>query len=216
AHEIRNPLVSLGGFARRLEKKLDGNLKEYADIIEKEVSRLEGILSEILSFVKETRIIKEMINPHKLMDDVIALVKPDIEEKEISLVRDSGEAGELYVDPNRMREALLNIMRNAIQAVQDKGTITVKTYTKENACIFEITDTGNGISETDFPFIFDPFFTTKKSGTGLGLTITHRIIEEHEGSIMVESKTGAGTTFRISVPYSEENINTARKEGQVI
>jgi PAS domain S-box-containing protein len=216
AHEIRNPLVSLGGFARRLEKKLDGNLKEYADIIEKEVSRLEGILSEILSFVKETRIIKEMINPHKLMDDVIALVKPDIEEKEISLVRDSGEAAELYVDPNRMREALLNIMRNAIQAVQDKGKITVKTYTKENDCIFEITDTGNGISETDLPFIFDPFFTTKKSGTGLGLTITHRIVEEHEGSIMVESKTGVGTTFRISVPYSEENKNTARKEGQVI
>ncbi|MFZ5908027.1 MAG: PAS domain S-box protein [Nitrospirota bacterium] len=216
AHEIRNPLVSLGGFARRLEKKLDGSLKDYADIIEKEVSRLEGILSEILSFVKEARIIKDLIDPNKLMDDVIALVKPDIEEKQINLLRESGRAEVLYVDPNRMSEAIQNIMRNAIHAVQEQGTITVRTYMKDNTCVFEITDTGEGISETDFPFIFDPFFTTKKSGTGLGLTITHRIVEEHKGSITVDSKPGAGTTFRIFVPYSEDQNNAARKEGRVI
>jgi PAS domain S-box-containing protein len=216
AHEIRNPLVSLGGFARRLEKKLDGNLKEYADIIEKEVGRLEGILSEILSFVKETRVLKEMIDPQRLIDDILTLVKPDIDEKNITLVRESGETGILYVDPNRMREALLNILRNAIQAVQNNGTITVKTYVKDNACVFEIADTGSGIREADLPFIFDPFFTTKKFGTGLGLTITHRIVEEHKGNITVESKTGTGTTFRISVPYSEENNTVERKEGRVI
>ncbi|MEW6584742.1 MAG: PAS domain S-box protein [Nitrospirota bacterium] len=215
AHEIRNPLVSLGGFARRLERRLDGNLKEYADIIAKEVGRLEGILSEILSFVKETRVVKEVVNPDKIIDDVIVLVKPDLDEKSVRLVRESGHSEDIYVDPNRMREALLNIVRNAIQAVDNNGTISVKTYAKDDGCVFEISDNGGGISEADIPFIFDPFFTTKKSGTGLGLTITHRIAEEHRGSIQVESRPGAGTTFRVFIPYADRN-KPAGKEGRVV
>jgi PAS domain S-box-containing protein len=200
AHEIRNPLVSLGGFAKRLEKKLDGNLKEYADIIANEVERLEGILNEILSFVKEARVVKEIVNSIGLIEEVISLIKSDLEERDIVLVREVVEPTEMHIDPNRMKEALLNILKNAVQAVGSNGTIFIKTYVKDNTAVFEIKDTGAGIAEEDLPFIFDPFFTTKKTGTGLGLTITHRIIEEHTGSIEVESKPGAGSTFRVFIP----------------
>jgi PAS domain S-box-containing protein len=203
AHEIRNPLVSLGGFARRLEKKLNGGLKEYADIIAKEVGRLEDILNEILSFVKETRIQKERVEAQKLMEEVISLTRSEIDDRGISLIQEFGDPVELYVDPNRVKDALLNILKNAIQALENHGTITLKIYRKNKTCILEIRDTGPGIAEEDLPFIFDPFYTRKKAGTGLGLTITHRIIEEHDGRIEVESKTGEGSTFRVVIPIKE-------------
>ncbi|MBS1233120.1 MAG: sensor histidine kinase [Nitrospirae bacterium] len=203
AHEIRNPLVSLGGFARRLEKKLNGSMKEYADIIAKEVGRLEDILNEILSFVKETRIQKECVAAQKLMEDVISLVRSEIDDRGIALVREFGDPIELYVDPNRVKDALLNIVKNAIQALENTGTISLRIYRKDKTCILEISDTGPGIAEEDLPFIFDPFYTTKKAGTGLGLTITHRIIEEHDGRIEVESKAGEGSIFRVVIPIKE-------------
>ena len=204
AHEIRNPLVSLGGFARRLEKKLDGNLKEYADIVAKEVSRLEGILNEILSFVKETRLTKEVINSGRLLSDVVSLIQSELDEKGIQFIREDGESADLYIDPNRIKEALLNILRNAVQAVGGNGTISVRTFLQNDSCVFEIKDTGPGISETDMPFLFDPFFTTKEFGTGLGLAITHRIVEEHEGSITVESQPDTGSVFRVVLPIKHE------------
>ena len=205
AHEIRNPLSSLGGFAKRLEKKLEGNLKEYADIIAKEVERLEAILNDILSFVKETRIIKETVDSNRLMEDVISFVGSEIEDKNIILNKEFGEPVDIYVDPNRIKDALLNILKNGIQAIGSSGTITVRTYEKHDVCVFEIKDTGLGISNEDLPFIFDPFYTTKKFGTGLGLTIAHGIIEEHGGSITVESKTGVGSLFRVMIPSKKKS-----------
>jgi len=207
AHEIRNPLISVGGFAKRLEKKLSGNLKEYADIISKEVERLERILNEILGFVREMRIVKESVTAEKLIDDIISLIQSDIEDRDIVIVRESDGPVELYVDPGRMKEALLNIMTNAIQAIVSNGTISIKTYVKGNGALIEIMDTGEGIDDKDMPFIFDPFFTTKKIGTGLGLSITRRIIEEHKGRIEVESSPGIGTTLRLFMPLNTTNSN---------
>jgi signal transduction histidine kinase len=96
----------------------------------------------------------------------------------------------------------LNILKNAVQAVGAGGTIRVVTSRDESSCVFQIQDTGPGITEADIPYIFDPFFTTKKTGTGLGLAITHRIIEEHKGRIEVESKPGEGTTFSVFLPLT--------------
>lgn len=200
AHEIRNPLVSLGGFARRLEKQLNGNLKEYADIIAKEVERLETILNEILSFVKETRVRKVIVGAQKLMEEVVSLIRSEMNDRGISLVTDFGDPIELFVDPNRVKDALLNIVRNAVQAVEGGGAVSLRIYRKDLDCIMEISDTGPGISREHLPFIFDPFFTTKKEGTGLGLAVTHRIIEEHDGRIEVESGEGKGSTFRVLIP----------------
>jgi len=200
AHEIRNPLVSVGGFAKRLEKKLDGNLKEYAGIIAREVDRLESILREILGFVKEARLMKEKVNAGELIDDMILLMQTQLRERDIKILKEKGETPQIYVDANRIREALLNIFNNAIQAVAIHGTITMKTYTAGGSAVIEISDTGPGIEEKDMPFIFNPFYTTKLSGTGLGLAITKRIIEEHKGRIEVDSAPGKGTTFRVFLP----------------
>ncbi|HBG92968.1 hypothetical protein A2326_03745 [candidate division WWE3 bacterium RIFOXYB2_FULL_41_6] len=200
AHEIRNPLVSVGGFAKRLEKKLDGNLKEYAGIIVREVDRLESILREILGFVKEVRLMKEKVNVGELVDDMISLMQTELRESDIKVLNEKGETPQIYVDANRIREALLNIFNNAVQVLTIHGTITIKTYTAGSNAVIEISDTGPGIEEKDLPFIFNPFYTTKLSGTGLGLAITKRIIEEHKGKIEVDSAPGKGTTFRVFLP----------------
>lgn len=203
AHEIRNPLVSVGGFARRLEKKLDGDLKGYANIISKEVGRLEDILKEILGFVKEVRLARERIDINKLVEEVIFLSQSVAKDKGISFVKELAITPLIFIDPNRVKEALINIVNNAIQAITDKGTITIKTYTSDNYLVIEISDTGPGIEEKDLPFIFSPFYTTKASGTGLGLAITNRILEEHKGKIEVSSTLGKGTTFRVFLPLKE-------------
>jgi signal transduction histidine kinase len=203
AHEIRNPLVSVGGFAKRLESKLDGNLREYAEIIVREVGRLEDILREILGFVKEVRLAKEITNFNNLLDDVLRLMKSDIEDRNIELVKVFGESTDIFVDPNRVKEAIVNIISNAIQSLVGSGSIYVRTYVKGDDSVMEIEDSGGGIAAADIDSIFDPFFTTKAAGTGLGLAITNKIIEEHNGRIEVESEVGTGTVFRIYMPIKE-------------
>jgi PAS domain S-box-containing protein len=200
AHEIRNPLVSVGGFAHRLEKKLEGNLKEYASIIAKEVGRLEDILNEILGFAREARLTMEMVNINNIIMDIVSLTETETRERGIVFSQDLGDVPMVYIDPGRIREALLNIFTNAIQALSMQGTITVRTFAAEEHVVIEIGDTGAGINEKDLPFVFSPFYTTKASGTGLGLAITNRIIEEHKGKIAVESVVGKGTTFRVFLP----------------
>jgi PAS domain S-box-containing protein len=204
AHEIRNPLVSVGGFAKRLEKKLDGNLKEYAGIIVKEVERLEGILKEILGFVKEVRMARETVNLNSLVEDVVTLMETDMHERGINLFRDYGPQAEVFIDPNRFKEAIMNIVSNAIQSMAGSGSINVSTRIKGDFAVIEIRDTGGGIPHWDRQFIFNPFYTTKSSGTGLGLAITNRIVQEHNGRIEVESEVGKGSIFRVFIPLKEE------------
>jgi PAS domain S-box-containing protein len=206
AHDIRNPLVSIGGFAKRLEKNLEGNLKEYAGIIAREVAALEKILSEILSYIREVGLEKRMVNIDYLVEEVMAVMKSELDEKQITLVKSLNTSFlDILVDPGNVREALLNILSNAIHATGSYGTITVKTSVEKDYAVIEIQDTGCGISEEILPFIFDPFFTTKGSGnTGLGLTITHKIIEKHHGRIEIESKPHKGSTFKVFLPLKSE------------
>jgi signal transduction histidine kinase len=201
AHEIRNPLVSVGGFAKRLDRKLDGNLKEYAEIIVKEVDRLENILKEILGFVKETRLYKETVDINSIIEDVITLMKSDIEDRNLNIRKDLRSQKTVFVDPHRVKDAIVNIISNAAQAMVGSGAISIRTYDSKDAVILEIEDTGRGIPASDLPFIFNPFFTTKSAGTGLGLAITLRIIQEHDGHIDVQSEVDRGSIFKIVIPY---------------
>ena len=205
AHEIRNPLVSIGGFSRRLEKKLDGKLLEYASVITREVDRLEEILKEILSFVREVRISKEHIEGVKIIEDILSLFSQEIKKRGIVTETDFKDPLSLEVDPNRIKEAIINIISNAIQIMDGGGKLTVNTYRENDYGVIEVTDTGPGIDEKNLPYIFDPFFTTRIEGTGLGLAIAHRIVEEHQGKIDVFSTKGQGTTFRIYLPYKHQH-----------
>ncbi|GBD95433.1 MAG TPA: PAS domain S-box protein [Nitrospirae bacterium] len=203
AHEIRNPLISIGGFARRLDKKLTGNSQEYAKIIVNEVSRLENILKEILGFVKSSKVNKSSVNINDLMNNVIDFITPEMDEKENKIIREFSEVPIMVlIDPDRIKEAILNIVSNAAQAT-DHGTIRIRTGIEDNEAVIELTDTGCGIRDEDLKNIFNPFFTTKAQGTGLGLAVTHKIIQEHNGKIKVESIWGGGTAFRIYLPLEE-------------
>ncbi len=187
AHEIRNPLISVGGFARRLEKKLTGDLNEYAKIIVEEVERLENILKEILGFVRKSNIYKNQINLNELLDETLNLVMPSITERGNNLIKNISKSQILItVDRDRIKEAILNIITNANQATKH-GTISVRTSLENNEAVIEISDNGRGIKQEDLKNIFTPFFTTRSYGTGLGLTITQRIIQEHKGRIDIES-----------------------------
>lgn len=223
AHEIRNPLISVGGFARRLAKKLrdDTDTYDYAKIIVEEVNRLEKILKEILGFVRGSKIIKNKINLNELIDNISNFIIPEIYEKGNNLSRELSESPLIVnVDSDRIKEAILNIITNANQAT-DAGVIIIKTRREDEKALVEISDNGSGIREEDLKDIFTPFFTTRPHGTGLGLAITHRIIQEHKGKIEVESicgnlkeegkdkglKKGSGTTFRIYLPLDESRLS---------
>ncbi len=203
AHEIRNPMVSVGGFAKRLEKKLDGSMKEYASIISVEVDRLEQILKEILGFVREARISRQTTLLDELLSAIINLIEPEAFEKG-NTVRRSLDPVEAYIDPNRMKEALYNVIANANQST-DRGLISVNVFAENGEAVIEVSDTGCGIRKEDLRRIFDPFFTTKPTGTGLGLAISKRIVEEHGGRILVKSDwPDGGTGFKIYLPIRKE------------
>jgi PAS domain S-box-containing protein len=204
AHEIRNPLVSIGGFAQRLENKLEGNLKEYATIIAREVRRLEDILRDILGFVREVRLSITSVDVNTLLRNVLSLVESEAAGRGIGIETSFGEVPAVLIDGDRIQEAILNIVNNSIQAVDAGGKIEVKTYPANGDVVVEVSDTGAGIAEKDLAFIFDPFFTTKRTGTGLGLAITRRIIEEHKGRIEVRSRPGEGTTIKVFFAVGKE------------
>jgi len=200
AHEIRNPLISIGGFARRLEKKLSGDIQEYAKIIVNEVSRLENILKEILGFVKTARINKCRVDINELMNEIADFIVPTMDEKNNSILREmSDDTLIAVIDPDKIKEAIINIFTNAAQATEH-GTLTVRTWQENDEAVIELVDTGHGIQDEDLKNIFNPFFTTKSQGTGLGLAVTHNIIQEHNGKIKVDSEWGGGTAFRIYLP----------------
>ncbi len=208
AHEIRNPLVSVGGFARRLEARLDGKLKEYAIIITKEVGRLENILKDILSFVRGMGLVLEETDINSLLDEVISLYRDELKNRNINVRKDYKEHLSLYADTGRLKEAIINIFTNAIQAIDRDGVITFITDKKDSEGVIIIKDTGPGINGKDLPNIFNPFFTTKAGGTGLGLSITKKIIEEHGGRIEVETDLGKGSSFIILLPLKKIPVIT--------
>ena len=213
AHEIRNPLLSIGGFARRLEKRLDTDMKEQAKIIVDEVTRLERILSNILNFVKSSITERHEVMASDLVNDIFTLLEPAVRDRGNTLIIEVEQPLLILVNYDRLKEAILNLINNANFATEN-GTIKIKAHavstfsepdllgyeTENREAVIEISDTGTGIKEADIDRIFDPFYTTRPAGTGLGLSITKRIIEEHGGRIEVESRAGMGTVFRIYIP----------------
>lgn len=207
AHEIRNPLVSIGGFARRLKDKLasDEQSKKYSEIIYQEVNRLERILQEILAFAKEAapRFVSTDIN--KIIEDVLVLFRDGLVAKNINVITEfSKDMPLISTDPQQMKQVFINLIANAEQAMEENGGILNITTRMSDELppeiTIEISNTGPGIPHDIMANIFNPFFTTKSSGTGLGLAIVHRIINSHNGSISVKNRPDSGVTFLIRLP----------------
>jgi len=211
AHSIRNPLVSIGGFAKRLSQKLEPPYSEYADIIQTEAQRLEELLKRTLGFAHSAKTSMEVVDLNTLIRSLIHLAKID---GNIEIIDELNETQiEVIGDTARLRDGISNILKNAIQSIEDKGRIMIRSYMKEGFGVIEIEDNGIGFKKDAVKHIFDPFYTTKPDGTGLGLAITHKIIMEHMGSIDVVSEPGTGTIFTIRIPLKEvlqndEDINS--------
>ncbi|RMG23839.1 MAG: GHKL domain-containing protein, partial [Methanobacteriota archaeon] len=206
AHEIRNPLVSIGGFARLIERKISGDdqLKQYAGIIKEQVSNLENILNNILATANPPRPQDGRVSIPHLVEQITAVLHNAISRRNIKLFIKLPNT-EVFVrgDEKLLHQAFLNLLKNAIEAL-DKKTgqreITIQVVDNQKTVDIYLRDNGEGIPEAVLPKIFQTFFTTKSSGTGLGLSIVHQIVEAHNGTIQVESEAGKGTTFIVQLP----------------
>ncbi len=206
AHEIRNPLMVIGGFAKRLRKKASMRLGEekYAGIIANEVTRLESFMNDILLYSGQIPLERKELNINKLISEVLLLFDKELTQRGISVSTSFGESIPLIrVDRKKLGEVFINIIINAIHSMEKGGNLTVQTeYVKEkipNTTRIAISDTGKGIASDLLDKVFDPFFTTKTVGSGLGLTVAREIIRRHNGTMAVQSKIGKGTTVIVEL-----------------
>ncbi len=202
AHEIKNPLTAINTFADYLpEKYNDPEFREkFSRIVKQEVARVKEIVSDLLLFSKPADPHPRETDICKTLSDILELLSNDTLSHGIR-VSTSLEEARAHVDPDQIKQALLNILMNAIDAMKEKGgELRVETSTKGNFVTIFIHDTGRGIPGDKIKHIFDPFFTSKEGGTGLGLAVTHSIIEGNRGTIEVKSEHGIGTTFTLRLP----------------
>ena len=216
AHEIKNPLVVIGGFTKRLAKTahLDENEAKYVEIITKEVARLEAILTEVLTYVKENSLLFEPCDINGLLDELLHLLTSDKRWTDIKVVRQYHKSLPLALcDVQQVKQAFLNILINSFEAMQGKGGVTVgteqTTFEDKPFLAVSIRDTGGGIDPAFLDNIFNPFFTTKDRGSGLGLAISNKIVVHHGGVIEVKNKPGEGVLFIVYLPAR----TTSTREG---
>jgi signal transduction histidine kinase len=209
AHEIRNPLVSIGGFARRIEKMVEKNspLRGYVEVIKEEVSRLEKLLREILDFTGENLSYFGDHDLDRLIEDTLLLVQRDLDAGNIKVVKDLAALPRLHCDDRQIKQVFYNLFQNARQAMPNGGALTIRTRPVEREdglyAAAAVSDTGGGIPLEVLHNIFNPFFSTKDYGTGLGLSIAQRIVARHYGHIEVKNELGQGVTFVLTLPIAK-------------
>ncbi len=203
AHEIKNPLISIGGLARLLQKKAHkiNKTREIAAIIREEVERLERILENLLELRQDQPLRKKSLSLHKLLKNTVKLLSTKLEEGAVRVQWDLCETmPRIETDEDRLKQVFINLCNNAIQAMPHGGTLRFQTETGQGLVLVTISDTGPGIHPQQMDNIFTPFYTTKKHGTGLGLSISRKMVRDLGGDISLESHPGHGTSFRIRIP----------------
>ena len=208
AHEIKNPLAAMGIHLQLLKKAYERNesltyvdAKRYIDVLDEEITRLNAIVVDFLFAVRPIDVRIRLGRMTTLLDQVCDFVEPELNAGGIVLQRTyPSTLPRLMIDDNAVKQALLNIIKNAMNAMKESGTITVGAKIDSNNVEVSISDTGIGIPEERLGKIFEPYYTTRSSGTGLGLTVVYKIMKEHEGDIQVNSVVGAGTTVRLIFP----------------
>jgi len=206
-HEIKNPLMLIGGFAQQLSRVIDDKKNlEKVKIITDEVKRLEKLLTDLREFHLPKTIAFEKVDLRELFHEIYSMLKEGCEKKNIRIELNIRDNALLVTgDRNRLKQVFLNLLANSMDSMEHGGSLSIKTVFSGDHVEITVTDEGCGIPEQDKEKIFSPFFTTKKHGTGLGLCISKRIIEEHtDGSLSMKSKEGKGTSFKISLPVYHE------------
>jgi two-component system sensor histidine kinase HydH len=209
AHEIRNPLSSIRGFAQYFMRRLKGQEEEqgYASIMVKEVDRLNRVISELLDFARPKEPHREPQALEEIIDYSLKLLQSEFSQLKIKVEKSfEPDLPKVEVDRDQISQAFLNLFLNSLESMEGEGKIKVslKRMSQPPALEVAIMDTGRGIAREDLGKVFEPFFSTKRKGSGLGLAIVHQIVEGHGGDIAVDSQEGRGTTFRITLPVSEQ------------
>jgi two-component system sensor histidine kinase HydH len=203
SHEIKNPLMVIGGLAGQVERHLEQNpaAQEKLRIIQAEIRRLESFLGDLRDFLRPAPPCKQEVNLNEVILEVKALMGEAAKEKGIAVEdRLESQLPRIAVDLNQFKQVLVNLFKNAVEATEPGGRITLSTSSQDEQVCFAIRDTGKGMPPEVRDKVFHPFFTTKEKGTGLGLAVIHKIITDHRGIIEVETTPGEGTTFTIRLP----------------
>jgi signal transduction histidine kinase len=211
AHEIRNPLTTVKGFIQLIKPYLsDVGKEDYATIALDEINRANDIIHEFLNTAKPQKNKKQIIEVNKLMRDIMVLYESEAILRNINIeVIGNCNQAQLYLDIKQIKQVLVNIIKNALEAIEEnqsleKGCIQISSECSNSAAVIVINDNGIGMKKETLEKLFDPFFSTKEYGTGIGMTVCKKIIEEHMGQIKVSSTPYLGTTFRIELPIYQE------------
>ncbi|MDR3301806.1 MAG: GHKL domain-containing protein [Spirochaetaceae bacterium] len=233
AHEIKNPLASLSIHVQLLQKMLSysretckkedtdtvmpfESMGNHLSILNEEIGRLNHIVVDFLFAVRPMNLMLIKSNINKLLKEIIAFIKYEAEDARITCVAElQKNLPWIEFDERYMKQALLNLIKNSLDAMQNKTdkVLTIKSESDDTQITISIGDTGSGISGENKAKIFEPYFTTKKMGTGLGLTLVYKIIKEHKGEIRVDSKEGVGTTFSVMLPLPQPKLRLLNYAG---
>jgi two-component system sensor histidine kinase HydH len=203
AHEVRNPLASIAGAAGILQRnsRLQAKDTECLGIIDKECQRLNHLVSHFLAFARPRAPQYQRTDISSLLESVSQLAAHAVGEKQIAIRTEvAPPAGPIECDPELLKQVLLNLAINAVQATPAQGEVRISAKLRDGRMLIEVKDEGCGISPADRDRIFDPFFTTKENGTGLGLPVAHQIVEQHGGMLTATPNPVAGTTFSVLLP----------------
>jgi two-component system NtrC family sensor kinase len=214
AHEIKNPLSSMKVLTQLISKKYDDPeyRKKIEEIFPREINRIDRIVESLLGFARATALTFEKTNINEIIEENLVYFEDQAKTANVKIEKSYGQLPEVEVDKGQISQVFSNLILNAIQAMPTGGELKVITTPgKEIEGIVQdvhvqVSDTGQGIPEDILKKLFDPFFTTKYGGTGLGLTITHSIVDGHKGFIDVVSQIGQGTTFTVCLPISQKLV----------
>jgi two-component system, NtrC family, sensor histidine kinase HydH len=202
-HDMKTPLVAIGGYARSLKRKIqeDDPNQEKLDIIVKEAQRLDELTKDILIYARPVSVNRDRRDLNNLVRECCPIAEELAKQRKVKIETHlSPSLPPLNLDPAAIERVLLNLIVNAVQASPEEGVVTVETGREGREVVISIADDGPGISRKIREEIFSPFFTTKKEGTGLGLSIALKIIKAHGGDIMVTDQDGKGTVFKVTLP----------------
>lgn len=206
-HEIRNPMAVVRGFLQLMREKSPSSLEHYYRIVMEELDRANGIINDFLSLAQNRVVKMELSGLHEIISELTPLLWADANLRGQSIeVRLDETAPPLMLNHKEIKQLILNLGRNAMEAMDEKGKLTLEMKRQSDGVELYVMDTGPGIPPAQQERLFEPFFTTKSKGTGLGLSLCLSIMERHGGRINVKSEEGVGTTFIVFFPYAAERI----------
>jgi two-component system, NtrC family, sensor histidine kinase HydH len=210
AHEIRNPLATIKGAVEILQSEIpeEHPKREFVQVVREETARVNKIITEFLTFARPPSPSFGPANLNEVVESTLLLLRKEAETADVRIVTNLAELPTVSVDRDQIRQVVLNVVLNGIQAMPEGGELCVRTFYEANPDMIaiEIRDTGPGMRPAQLDKIFDPFFTTKPGGTGLGLSISYQLVKHHGGTIAARANSGGGLTFEIHLPTRHENV----------